>query len=130
GLAGIFLEDLVEGELRAPLLVAVSLMVVGFLLYWVDGRYPALRQYREIRLLDALWMGVAQAFAIVPGVSRSGATMLMGRYLGLNREAAARFSFLMSFPVILGAAAFEMRKLLDGGVVEISALHLAGGFLS
>ncbi len=110
--AGLLFNDAVENAMRAPLLIAVTLSSVGFLLYWIDGRYPTLRSFDEISFKDALFIGFAQACAIVPGVSRSGSTMVMARLLGMSREASARFSFLLSIPIILAANLFEVKKLL------------------
>lgn len=111
--AGLLLHEYVEAHFRAPLLMAVTLSSVGFLLYWVDGKYPPIRHLDEMTFRDAIWIGIAQACAIVPGVSRSGATMLMGRLLGMHREDAARFSFLLSMPIVLAANVFEMKDMLD-----------------
>ncbi len=131
GLAGYAFHDLVSGVFRAPLLIAISLALVGFLLYWVDGRYPPYRNMGDLSLRDAMWIGVAQAFAIIPGVSRSGSTMTMGRFLGLNREAAARFSFLLSFPIILAAGIFETKNLMEmGGGPQMSSGYLISGFIA
>lgn len=129
GLAGYFLRDLSAGVLREPLVIAVSLSTVGFLLYWIDGRYPPYRGMHDLSFKDALWIGIAQAFALIPGVSRSGATMTMGRFLGLNREAAARFSFLMSFPIILAAGIFETRGLMEAGPLPLTSGYLVAGFI-
>ncbi len=130
GAAGYFLHHLSAGALRAPLIIAMSLSLVGFLLYWVDGRYPPYRSINDLSVTDAIWIGFAQMFALIPGVSRSGATMTMGRYLGLNREAAARFSFLLSFPIILAAGLYETKNLLELGGLQVSMSYLLAGFLA
>ncbi len=127
GLAGFLFHDYFEGTFRSPLLIAVALGFVGFLLYWIDGKYPALRPVEDMSMRDALWIGFAQATALVPGVSRSGATMTMGRLLGLTREAAARFSFMLSLPIITAAAAFEVKGLFDQGSIGVPVSHLAAG---
>ena len=75
-------------------------------------------------------MEFARAFAIVPGVSRSGATISMGRFLGLSREAAARFSFLLSLPITLGASLFEFRKLVGAIGTEFSFEYCMAGFIT
>lgn len=129
-IAGLFLHEYAETIFRTPLIVAVGLAVVGFFLYWIDGTSPAIRTVGEIKAWDAFLIGVAQALAIIPGVSRSGATMTMGRWLGLKREDAARFSFLMSFPIILGAAVFELPSLTGAAMHELSSSYLVIGFLS
>ncbi|MBI1860837.1 MAG: undecaprenyl-diphosphate phosphatase [Deltaproteobacteria bacterium] len=110
-LGGYLFHDLAEEAFRSPLLIAVALAGVGFVMYWVDASFPGLKKIDELNFKNALLIGVAQAFAIIPGVSRSGSTITMGRLVGLSREAAARFSFLMAFPITLGACLFEFRKL-------------------
>lgn len=115
GLAGYFLQGYAETAFRSPLLIATTLSVVGFLLYYIDGKFPSSRSMDEISYKEAIWIGIAQACAIVPGVSRSGATMLMARLMGLTREASARFSFLLSFPIILAAGIFKGKDLLEPG---------------
>ncbi len=130
GLAGYLFHDLAAGPLRAPLIIAVSLAAVGFLMYWVDGRYPPYRNLNDLSYRDAIWVGMAQAFALIPGVSRSGSTMTMGRLLGLNREAAARFSFLLSFPIILAAGLYETKGLIASGEASFSGGYLIAGFVA
>lgn len=130
GLAGILFHHEVEEYFRDPLLIAVPLAAVGFLMYWIDGNYPSLRHVDELSFKDAFWIGMAQACALVPGVSRSGSTMTMGRLRGLNRESAARFSFLMSFPITLAAVVYEGKKLAEQTGGGISNDCLVAGFLA
>jgi len=110
---GVLFNDYAETVFRNPLLIAMTLSFVGFLIYWVDGQYPALRRLEELRLFDVLWIGVAQSVALIPGVSRSGATMGMGRLLGFSRDAAAKFSFLLCTPIILGAVVTKIKPLIE-----------------
>lgn len=111
GLAGLALRDVVATHLRDPLILAFGLMFFGLLLGWVDWRNKGGRDEHGLTWLDILIIGCAQAVALIPGTSRSGVTMTAGLFLGLNREAAARFSFLMSIPVIFLAGALEARQL-------------------
>ena len=104
GMAGFFLEDVVENVLRSPIVIGVALIVVAGLMGVGERLSRHLRSISEVTLRDALVIGLAQAVALVPGVSRSGITMTAGLLLGLTRTAAARFSFLLSTPVIAGAA--------------------------
>ena len=104
GIAGLLLEDLAETAFRHPAITATTLTVMGILLWAVDRWVARARRLDELRWADALLIGIAQVAALVPGVSRSGATITAGRALGLGRESAAVFSFLMSAPII-GAAA-------------------------
>lgn len=128
-LAGAIFHKHAEDLFRSPLLIAATLAFVGFIIYWVDGQYPWLKRLEELTFTDALLIGVAQAFAIVPGVSRSGATMAMARKLGFNRESAARFSFLLCFPIILGAGLMEGRHLLNEIGDGMQWSFLLSGFL-
>ena len=107
-IAGLLLEDLAETTFRTPVLTAVALMVMGVLL-WAADRYAASdRGLRTMRWTDALYIGLAQVAALVPGVSRSGSTMTAGRALRFDRPAAARFSFLMSMPITAAAVALKL----------------------
>ena len=104
GLAGFFLEDIIENVLRSPNVIGVALIVVALLMAVGERLSRHLRSLSEVTLRDALLIGLSQATALIPGVSRSGITMTAALLLGLTRTAAARFSFLLSTPVIAGAA--------------------------
>ena len=132
--AGFIFEEKAETVFRTPLLIAVMLMVMGIILYWVDRRAEKRKDILRVSLTDSILIGLSQAFAIIPGVSRSGVTMTAGRALGLTREAAARFSFLLSTPIIVGAGLFKVKDIAPG---DINAAFLTGvitsaivGFLS
>jgi undecaprenyl-diphosphatase len=116
GLAGYFLQSYAKTVFRTPALIAVMLIVMGIILWAVDRYAPQHRGLPEMRLRDAVLVGLAQMFAIIPGVSRSGSTITAGRGLGFSREAAAVFSFLMSLPIITAAVVFEGRHALDHGL--------------
>jgi undecaprenyl-diphosphatase len=103
-LFGLLLKDWVAGELRTPWVIAAATLGFGLLLAWADLRGSRQRTMAQIRLKDALIIGCAQVLALIPGTSRSGITMTAGLMLGLSREAAARFSFLLSIPTILAAS--------------------------
>lgn len=113
-IAGAALESKAETMFRAPALTATVLIIAGILL-WAADRYVVQRDSMDqLTWKHALLIGLAQALAIIPGVSRSGATISLGRLLKLTRDAAARFSFLMSGPIVAGAVvkkAFEMRHV-------------------
>ena len=111
---GAGLDALLEGQFIGEALIGVLLIVFGVLLFIAD-RKPAGRAAETWRPRDAMSMGMAQALALFPGVSRSGATITAGRFLGLSRDAATRLSFLMSLPVIGGAGVYEGVRLLRGG---------------
>ncbi len=112
GLAGKLLQHQAETVFRAPALTAVALIVMGALLWVVDRQASRTRAAGDMRWTDALLIGGAQAFAIIPGVSRSGATITAGRALRFNRSDAAVFSFVMSIPIIFGAAVLELPKAI------------------
>ena len=112
GLAGLALGKYAENVFRAPALTATALIVMGTLLWTVDRTAPQNRPLESVSWKDALLIGCAQAFAIIPGVSRSGATITAGRGLALDRQAAAVFSFLMSMPITAAAAMKEVPKAL------------------
>lgn len=102
---GLLMEDVVEAVFRQSILsIAVLLAVVGVILYLADRFGPKRRSLEEIRVTDVIWIGLAQALAVIPGVSRSGATITAGLALGLKRETAAKVSFLLGWPIILGGA--------------------------
>ncbi len=101
---GLLLKDWVSGELRAPWIIAAATLGFGLLLAWADMRGSRQRSMAQVSLKDAWIIGCAQVLALIPGTSRSGITMTAGLMLGLTREAAARFSFLLSIPTILAAS--------------------------
>jgi undecaprenyl-diphosphatase len=112
GIAGLLLDKYAESAFRAPALIAAALIALGILLWVVDLAVPERRPISAVRWRDALLIGCAQMFAIIPGVSRSGSTITAGRALALDRESAATFSFLMSMPIIAAAAVFKVPHAL------------------
>ena len=108
----------IEGPLRSLRVIAVALIVVAVLMALADRLASGQRELGDVRLRDALLIGAAQALALVPGVSRSGITLVAGMALGLRRDAAARFSFLLSVPAIGAAGVFELPKVLRAQGVE------------
>jgi len=112
-LAGFFLDDLAENFLRNPLIIVFTLAFFGFWLYYFDKKGQKNKTEKQLSLKEAVWIGLAQAIAIIPGTSRSGITMTAGLKLGLNRKSAARFSFLMATPIIFGASVYKLKDFLD-----------------
>ncbi|GAB4167565.1 MAG: undecaprenyl-diphosphate phosphatase [Wenzhouxiangellaceae bacterium] len=128
--AGALLADWIEQVLRNPLLIGVTTVVFGALLGLADVLGRQRRAFDAIGWRDALVIGLAQVLALVPGTSRSGITITAARALGLGREAAARFSFLLSIPVILAAGGWGfVRGLAEGGGFEVGQFF-AGAVLS
>ena len=112
-IAGLLLKKQIEGDLRSLYVIAAALIVVGIAMAVIDrmtASREATRALSTITYTDAILVGLAQTLALVPGVSRSGATICMILLLGFTRSDAARFSFLLSIPAIAGAGIFELRK--------------------
>jgi undecaprenyl-diphosphatase len=114
---GAIFSDSIDEHLGTPFIIAISLIVFGLLLAWADRRQGT-RPIEDLRTRDAILVGAAQAIALNPGTSRSGITMTAARFIGFNREAAVRISFLMSIPIILGAVVFEVGGLVSDGIPE------------
>lgn len=108
---GFMLNDIVESSLRSVLVIAITTIVFGIAL-WVADRYASNREPRSLDWRSALVIGIAQCLALVPGTSRSGITMTAALMMGLGREPAARISFLLAIPTILGAGALKTADLL------------------
>jgi len=116
-LSGFLLEDKAETVFRSPILIATMLILMGVLLYWADRRSAKKIEINHITFGTSIFIGISQALAIVPGVSRSGITMTTGLLMGLNREGAARFSFLLSTPIIFGAAVVKLPGVISNSSV-------------
>lgn len=113
-IAGLLLAGWIAANLRSPATVVITLAGYGVLMALVDRFAPRERIISSVRIKDAVVIGMAQALSLVPGTSRSGITITAGRLLGFGRQDAARFSFLLSAPVILLAAIYEVVKLITG----------------
>ena len=126
----------IEGSLRSLWVISIALIVVALALAWVERAARHSRDFDDIRLRDAMIIGCAQALALVPGVSRSGITLVAALAIGLRRDAAARFSFLLGVPAIAAAGIFELKPLLkardvNGTALAVGLLAAAGaGYLS
>ena len=125
-IAGATLESVIEDKLGQPWLIAVMLAVFGVVLYVVDRRARQDRDLDSVGARTGLFVGIAQALALQPGVSRSGVTITAGRLVGLNREAAARFSFLLALPIIAGAGGLKAVDLAQTGFQGYGPQFLAG----
>jgi undecaprenyl-diphosphatase len=127
-IAGALLRDFIESELRSALVIAWMTVAFAILLYLAD-RCRSAGSIVDMRLRDALFIGLAQVLALVPGVSRAGVTMTAARFLGYSRSEAARFSLLLSVPTILGASALVGRELYASGELALQReAWLAAGF--
>lgn len=116
GLAGAFGEDFIETHLRDPRVIASTLIALAFVLVVAELRGQRRKDLDDLSWPDVLIIGAAQALALVPGVSRSGITITAGLFRGLKRDAAARFSFFLSAPLIAGAAVRESYEILKQGL--------------
>ena len=114
-LVGYFAGDFIEDRLRNLPVIATTTLLFGLLLGFADRRAPTAGAGVQLTLLVAVLIGLAQAIAPIPGVSRSGVTITAALLLGMNRQAAARFSFLLSIPVIAGAGTLKSWELVSSG---------------
>jgi len=114
-IGGYLLQSQAESAFRSPQLIAIALIAMGIVLWLVDKLVDQRRVLGEMRWIDALLIGLSQVIALIPGVSRSGATMTTSRGLRFDRESAAEFSFLMSMPIIAAAIIVEGPKALQEG---------------
>jgi undecaprenyl-diphosphatase len=125
-IAGALFENVIQEQLGAPWLIAAMLVAFGVVLVLVDRRARSDRAFDSIGPKDGLLLGTAQALALQPGVSRSGVTITAARAMGLDRESAARFSFLLSLPIIAGAGAYKAADLARTGLQGHAGEFVAG----
>lgn len=117
GITGLLLKDYVETVFRSPAVIGVMLIVVGLVMAYADKRANLVRNLDNLSFRDAMTVGCAQALALIPGTSRSGITITAAMFLGITRYSAARFSFLLSTPIILGAGLKAFLDAADQGGV-------------
>ena len=111
---GVLLKNTIERDFRNLWIIATTLIVMGIVLGIADRTARQDRDLKQVTLKHGVLMGLAQALALVPGVSRSGATISMGLFLGMKREAATRFAFLLAIPAVVGAGLFELKEIPNG----------------
>jgi undecaprenyl-diphosphatase len=111
---GVLFKDAIEEDFRNLWLIATMLIVMGVVLGLADRFGGTEKQIKQLNVRDAVFMGLAQAAALVPGVSRSGATLSMGRLLGYDREAVTRYAFLLAIPAVIGAGVYEIKEIPKG----------------
>lgn len=124
GLAGLAFGDLIENHLRASEVIATTSIVFGLLLWWADAKGTTNKELQELTVKLVLLIGIAQAFALIPGTSRSGITITMALFLGFTRTDAARFSFLISIPIIFLSGAHQGVGLIGAEAVDWVAVTL------
>lgn len=115
GILGLALQDWIDTSFRNLWITVTMLLIFGLLLGFVDRYAPQERTLKQMTWKDAVLYGCAQAMALIPGVSRSGGTITMGRYLGYTRESAARYSFLLAMPAIFASGLYKVYKVFSGG---------------
>jgi undecaprenyl-diphosphatase len=113
---GLLFKDSIETTLRDLRIVAIALVAFSLILFWADRVGSKKRELDDLTVGHGIAYGLAQAMALIPGVSRSGGTITMGLFLGYSREAAARYSFLLAIPAVLGSGLYEAYKALTGDV--------------
>jgi undecaprenyl-diphosphatase len=129
GLAGLLFQKQADSTLRTPLIIGIGMIVIGIFMWWADRVGRGQKDMGHVSLADSVQIGIAQALAVIPGVSRSGITISAGMLRNLDRPAAARFSFLLSTPIILGAALKDAWDLFrhEGGVPHDMRVAFAVG---
>ena len=113
GIIGFILDKYAEDILSKPLIIAIALIVMGIILYIVDKKAPTKTEYKDMTFKQTFLIGLSQALAFIPGVSRSGVTMTTGRMMGVSRESAAKYSFMLSAPIVLAATVFKIGDFID-----------------
>ncbi len=129
---GVIFKKIIEGTLtKDPIVIASSLIIFALVLWWAEAVSKRTRGMKDLTLFDALIVGLAQCVALIPGASRSGTTITAGLFIGLNRETAARFSFLLSIPAVLASGLYEAAKsvnyLSGSEIVSIAIATIVAG---
>jgi undecaprenyl-diphosphatase len=127
---GFLFQSFIEDTLRSPYVVITMLVLVAIFMWWVEHKPKVVRKLKSLKIIDGFLIGIAQALALIPGTSRSGITISTGIFRGLSREDAARFSFLLSTPIIFGAGLYETIKVINEGVSDINLVTLGVGLLT
>lgn len=112
GIIGFLLDHFFEDTLSRPIIIALALIVMGILLYVVDKKAKNKIKYEQMTFKQTFLIGVSQALAFIPGVSRSGVTMTTARFMGVDRESAAKYSFMLSAPIVLAATIFKFKDFV------------------
>ena len=112
GIIGFLLDHFLEDALTKPLIIAIALIIMGIILYIADEKCPSKIDYEHLSFKQTFIIGVSQSLAFIPGVSRSGVTMTVARILGVDRESAAKYSFMLSAPIVAGAALYKLKDFV------------------
>ncbi len=130
-IVGVLFEDVVEEQIRNKYwIIALALMIMGVIIYVIDKKMKQTKDLKNMKLKDAIIIGVSQIFALIPGFSRSGTTIAAARALKMNRKDSAKFSFYLSAPVVLGAVVLQLFKV-DFSIIKANFdIFLVGIFVS
>lgn len=112
GIIGFILDHFLEDYLTKPIIIAIALILMGIILYLADKNCKSETEYENMNLKQTFLIGLSQCLAFIPGVSRSGVTMTAGRVMGVKREAVAKYSFMLSAPIVLAATVFKLGDFL------------------
>lgn len=112
GIIGLLLDTFVGDLLKKPVIISIALIVMGIILYFVDKKSKTITNYENMTFKQTFLIGLSQCLAFIPGVSRSGITMTTGRAMGVDRESAARYSFMLSAPIVFAATIFKLKDFV------------------
>ena len=112
GIIGLLLDTFAGDTLKQPVIIAIALIVMGIILYFADKKCKATTDYEHMTFKQTFLIGLSQCLAFIPGTSRSGITMTTGRLMGVNRESAARYSFMLSAPIVFAATIFKIKDFV------------------
>ena len=112
GAIGFLLDHFLEGYLEKPIIIAIALIVMGIILYIVDKNCKSKTEYKDMTLKQTFLIGLSQCLAFIPGVSRSGVTMTTGRLMGVKRESVAKYSFMLSAPIVFAATIYKLKDFV------------------
>lgn len=113
GIIGFILDHFMEDYLTKPMIIAIALIIMGIILYLVDKNCKSKTEYKDMTLKQTFLIGLSQCLAFIPGVSRSGITMTAGRVMGVKRESVAKYSFMLSGPIVLAATIFKLGDFIE-----------------
>ncbi|MDQ0205766.1 undecaprenyl-diphosphate phosphatase [Alkalicoccobacillus murimartini] len=123
GVAGILFEGYISTALKGPTMIAISLTMTGIFLIIIERVVKTgNRTEKDMTLFDSVLIGIGQSLALIPGLSRSGTTLVVGMFAGLSKETAVRYSFLLSIPVILGSTVLAVKDLLNGELLAVTGV--------
>lgn len=131
GIIGFILDHFFEGVLNRPIIIAIALIVMGIMLYLIDKKAESKIKYEEMNLKQTFLIGLSQALAFIPGISRSGITITTARAMGITREAAAKYTFLLSTPIVFAATIFKFKDFVFNlpFIIGVLASFIVGLFV-